>query len=140
MAEEIRRRAIPGVHLGGILTGAELSTAYASADLFVFPSTTETFGNSLLEAMASGLACLTVRAGGIPEFARHEVNALMVDPHDTGALTAGLERLFADWELRGRLREGGLATAQSRGWDRIHDGLLQEYRDAVAAGSAERAA
>ncbi|HXI20926.1 MAG TPA: glycosyltransferase family 1 protein, partial [Gemmatimonadales bacterium] len=71
LEEGLRRRPIPGVHLAGLLSGQELSEAYASADLFVFPSPTETFGNSLLEAMASGLPSLAVAAGGVLEFARH---------------------------------------------------------------------
>jgi len=137
---EIRRRGLPGVHLGGLLTGQALSEAYASADLFVFPSTTETFGNSLLEAMASGLPCLTVRAGGIPEFARDGVNALMVAPHDTAAIGEGLARLLADAALRDRLRAGGLETARSREWGPIYDGLLEQYRAAMVAAQASRAA
>src|SRR5690606_29757703 len=65
---ELRSGGLPGVHVAGLLEGRALSEAYASADLFVFPSATETFGNSLLEAMASGLPSLAVRAGGVLEF------------------------------------------------------------------------
>ena len=140
LESEIRGRERDGVHLGGLLTGQALSEAYASADLFVFPSTTETFGNSLLEAMASGLPCLTVRAGGIPEFARDGANALMVAPHDTAAIGEGLSRLLSDTALRARLREGGLETARSRPWGAIYAGLLEQYRAAMAAGRSLRAA
>jgi phosphatidylinositol alpha 1,6-mannosyltransferase len=140
LEDDIRERQLPGVHLGGLLTGQALSEAYASADLFVFPSSTETFGNSLLEAMASGLPCLTVRAGGIPEFANHDVNALMVPPHDTAALGQGLARLMTDAPLRERLRAGGLETARSREWDAIFDGLLGEYRAAMVEAPASQAA
>jgi glycosyltransferase involved in cell wall biosynthesis len=140
LEDNIRERQLPGVHLGGLLTGQALSEAYASADLFVFPSSTETFGNSLLEAMASGLPCLTVRAGGIPEFANHDVNALMVPPHDTAALGQGLARLMTDAPLRERLRAGGLETARSREWDAIFDGLLGEYRAAMVEAPASQAA
>jgi glycosyltransferase involved in cell wall biosynthesis len=136
----LRERPIPGVHLAGLLTGRELSEAYASADLFVFPSTTETFGNSLLEAMASGLPSLSVRAGGVMEFAEHDVNAWLAAPGDTGALTAALGRLLADAPLRARLVQGALATAESRRWDRIYDQLIEDYRQAAGAGREERAA
>ena len=71
LEDEIRRREMPGVHVTGLLQGPELSAAYASADIFTFPSTTETFGNSLLEAMGSGLPSLVAAAGGVLEFAEH---------------------------------------------------------------------
>jgi glycosyltransferase involved in cell wall biosynthesis len=127
MAEGLRRRPLPGVHLGGLLNGDELAEAYASADLFVFPSSTETFGNSLLEAMASGLPSLAVEAGGVMEFARHERNAWLARAQDTQSLTDGLRQLLADADLRRRLAEGGLATAAGRRWDVIYDRLLDDY-------------
>ncbi len=83
LEEELRRAALPGVHVAGLLSGAALSAAYASADLFVFPSATETFGNSLLEAMGSGLPSLAVNGGGVVEFAEHEANAWLARPQDT---------------------------------------------------------
>ncbi|MDD2676891.1 MAG: glycosyltransferase [Methylacidiphilaceae bacterium] len=60
-------RLLPDALFAGILTGKELSEAYASADLFIFPSTTDTFGNAVLEAMASGLPVVVSDAGGPPE-------------------------------------------------------------------------
>ena len=137
---ELRARAIPGIHLAGLLTGRDLGEAYASADLFVFPSSTETFGNSLLEAMGSGLPAIGVRAGGVLEFAMHDRNAWLVPPHDTAALTGALERLMGDAALRVRLSTGALATAESRRWDQIYDQLLEDYRLAAAARRASRAA
>lgn len=139
MAEWLRRRPVPGVHLTGLLSGRELSEAYASADLFVFPSSTETFGNSLLEAMASGLPSLAVSAGGVLEFARNGENALLVKPQDGTALTEGLRRLLTDDALRSRLAAGGLATAATRRWDAIYDQLLEDYAE-VARARRDRAA
>lgn len=139
MAEGLARRPVAGVHLGGLLTGEALSEAYASADCFVFPSQTETFGNSLLEAMASGLPSLAVAAGGVLEYARQGENALLVDPRETQGLTTGLRTLLRDAGLRARLAQGGLVTAAARGWDRIYDQLLADYAE-VAATRRERAA
>jgi glycosyltransferase involved in cell wall biosynthesis len=140
LEEELRRAAIPGVHVAGLLSGQQLAEAYASADLFTFPSPTETFGNSLLEAMGSGLPSLAVNAGGVVEFAEHGVNAWLARPHDTGALTDGLERLLRDEGLRRRLAAGAIATAASRPWDRIHDGLIEDYRRAAEARRRTQAA
>jgi glycosyltransferase involved in cell wall biosynthesis len=131
LEERLRRRPVAGVHLAGLRSGVELSEAYASADLFVFPSATETFGNSLLEAMGSGLPSLAVRAGGVLEFA-HDDNALLVKPQDTAALTDGLKRLLQDGDLRARLTAGALQTAGERDWATINDQLLADYADAAS--------
>jgi len=140
LAEPIRRRRIPGVHVVGLLEGAALSAAYASADIFAFPSTTETFGNVLIEAMASGLPSVAAGAGGVLEFARHGDNAWLVAPGSTDAFTAGLERLLADAPLRRRLTAGALRTAEERRWDLIDDRLLEDYRRAAGRKEMVRAA
>jgi glycosyltransferase involved in cell wall biosynthesis len=139
LEEEIRRREPPGVHTTGLLRGRELSEAYASADIFTFPSPTETFGNSLLEAMGSGLPSLVAAAGGVLEFAEHGRNAWLVAPNSTEAITEGLGRLLADAALRRRLGQGGLQTAAARRWDVVYDQLVSDYR-AAAASRATRAA
>jgi glycosyltransferase involved in cell wall biosynthesis len=131
LEEEIRRRQLPGVHVLGLMHGRALAEAYASADLFVFPSATETFGNSLLEAMGSGLPCLAAGAAGVLEFAQHGRNALLVTPNSSGAIAQGLGRLLKDAALRQRLAQGGLASAAERRWDEVYDQLLNDYREAI---------
>jgi glycosyltransferase involved in cell wall biosynthesis len=130
---EIRRRQIPGVHVAGLLDGQPLSAAYASADIFAFPSATETFGNSLLEAMGSGLPPLVAAAGGVLEFSQHGGNAWLVEPNSVAAIAAGLQRLLTDANLRRRLAEGALRTAHERRWDEVYDQLLEDYQDAIDA-------
>ena len=140
LEEEIKRRAIPGVHVTGLLQGHELSAAYASADVFTFPSPTETFGNSLLEAMGSGLPALVAGSGGVMEFSEHGRNALVVAPDSVDSIVDGLGRLLADPALRRRLADGGLATARERDWSRVYDLLLSDYRAAAAGKGITRAA
>ena len=140
LEDEIRRREIPGVFVSGLLQGEALSAAYASADLFAFPSTTETFGNSLLEAMGSGLPSLVGASGGVLEFATHGSNAWLVEPDSAAAVTDGLRRLLTDSALRRRLAAGALATARARDWDRVYDRLLEDYQAAIDAKEATRAA
>jgi phosphatidylinositol alpha 1,6-mannosyltransferase len=140
LEDGIRRKNLPGVHVLGLLHGRELAEAYASADIFVFPSSTETFGNSLLEAMGSGLPCLAVGAGGVLEFARHGRNAWLVGPNNAPALAQGLRRLLQEPALRQQLAAGGLATAAERSWDEVYDRLLQDYQDAIDARAVVRAA
>ncbi|HEY9442148.1 MAG TPA: glycosyltransferase family 1 protein [Gemmatimonadales bacterium] len=133
LEDEIRRRELPGVHVTGLMKGRELAEAYASADIFTFPSPTETFGNSLLEAMGSGLPSLVAAAGGVLEFAEHGRNAWLVAPNSTEAITDGLGRLLADAALRRRLAGGALQTAGERRWDVVYDRLVADYRAAASS-------
>lgn len=130
----------PRVTLAGVLTDRALGAAYASADLFAFPSSTETFGNVLLEAMGSGLPSLAVAAGGVLDFAEHGRNAFLVAPDSVGAIRSGLATLLADPALRRRLAAGALATARRRDWATIFDGVESVYRGAIRPAALPRAA
>lgn len=126
---EARYRAVApaGTVFAGRLTGRALSEFYASADIFLFPSVTETFGNVVLEAMASGLAVLAPDWGATTELATTET-ALQFPASDPAALADRVERLVADPALRRRLAEAALAAARSRTWDAVFDGLVTDYR------------
>jgi phosphatidylinositol alpha 1,6-mannosyltransferase len=141
MEDAIRRSGLPRVHLTGSKFGVDLSAAYASADLFVMPSESETFGNVTLEAMASALPALAVAAGGVLDFGCHDENAWLVDPRHPTDWVTSLDRLLADPRLRARLGRAARATALGRGWGPVFDGLLHEYVEAAGArqGNAQAA-
>ncbi len=80
-----RRRwpaTLPDAVFTGYLTGEPLATAYASADIFVFPSTTDTFGNVIIEAQASGLPVIVSDLGGPKELVEDVVNGIVTKAHD----------------------------------------------------------
>jgi glycosyltransferase involved in cell wall biosynthesis len=133
MEDTLRRHRIPGVHLVGFLYGPDLARAYASSDIFAFPSTTETFGNVLLEAMASGCAPVVAEAGGVLDFTAHEQNALYTRPDDTASFTEQLGRIVRDADLRRELSRNARRTAELRDWGPIYDLLEDDYRLAVLA-------
>lgn len=117
---------LPNVVLTGEKRGAELARIYASADAFVFPSGTETFGNVLLEAMASGLPAICTDSGGVTDYTVQGQNALVCRYGDPDSLTQAILAML-DPGLRSRIREQALRTARSKSWDAIFDSLMGHY-------------
>lgn len=123
---------LPDAHFAGHQAGEALSRWYASADVFVFPSTTETFGNVVLEALASGVPAVVVARGGPPELIEPETNGLVARPNDPADLAACVERLLRDAALRRALGERARAGSAAYDWDAINGGLLDGYAALIA--------
>lgn len=132
--------ARPGLEkrLGGVArfvgyrSGGDLADHYAASDLFAFASLTETFGNVILEAMASGLPVVAVRAGGPGDTVRPGVNGLLVEPTDPPARFAdALIGMVDDAEGRRRLAVAARSYALSQTWDAIMGALRARYLDAI---------
>lgn len=133
-----RAAAPAGTWFAGALAGERLSAFYASADAFVFPSTTETFGNVVLEAMASGVPVIAPDRGATLELA-HEDSALPFRAGDAASLASRVEALLGDPGLREEKRATGLNVAGTRSWDAVWDGLLRDYRAALGVTRADSA-
>lgn len=119
------------VVFAGYLKGEELSQAYASADLFVFTGANETFGNVVLEAMASGLAVIVPRAGGVTDFVHDGQNGLLFDTESTQSLVDAVRRLIDCPEVAHELVTNALDYAYNRDWDSVFDGLIEEYANLI---------
>lgn len=120
-------RSYPDALFLGTLSGEALWTAYASADCFVFPSPSETLGNVVLEAMASGLPVLAVNEGGVLDNVVDGKTGLLVPPRDVYAFQDGMRLLFYGDGTRKRLAANGLAHAQSRSWNDVFASMLGRY-------------
>jgi glycosyltransferase involved in cell wall biosynthesis len=117
------------VTFAGYLEGQALSDAYAAADVFVFPSRSETLGNVVLEAFASGLPVVGVRDGGTIENVRDGVNGILCAPGDVDAFAQGIRHLADDASLRQRLGRNARAWAEARTWDAAFAPLTGAYRE-----------
>jgi glycosyltransferase involved in cell wall biosynthesis len=118
--------ALPDVTFTGHLSGEALSTAYASADLFVFPSETETFGNVVLEAMASGLPVVTSDRVAPQELVEDGVSGYAA-PIGAG-FRRRVEELLRNGEARRRMGEAARRFAATRSWTAVFEALLADYR------------
>ena len=120
-------KAPPGTTFLGELHGDELATLYASADAFCFPSTTDTFGQVMLEAAASGLPAAAAAAGGALELVQDGRTGLLAPPDDPIALAAAIRELSAFPERRRRFGQAARAAALERTWQRSFDELTHAY-------------
>ncbi len=128
---DIKESGIENVVLTGFVRGEMLAELYADSDLFVFPSGTETFGNVLLEAMASGCPCICTDSGGVTDFTTHNENAYVVPYRNADALSAAVETLIENETLRKQLSAGALKKAKSRSWDGVMEYLISGYGDVL---------
>ncbi|MBV9421938.1 MAG: glycosyltransferase [Solirubrobacterales bacterium] len=122
----------------GWLAGDELARAYASADLFLFASRTDTFGQVILEAQASGLPVVAVEEGGPASLIEHGATGLLA-PADPEALADAVLSLVRAPLLRGRLARAAFATVRDRTWEGSLERLAAGYRLALGAGARARA-
>ncbi len=115
----------------GYLGGHELAEAYASADVFCFPSTTETLGFAGLEAMASGVPVVGANAGGIPHLFTDGVEGFLHAPHDADQIVERIRRLVDDPALREQMGRAARVEAQRHSWRAATEALVRYYQLAI---------
>jgi phosphatidylinositol alpha 1,6-mannosyltransferase len=115
----------------GFLHGDDLARAYASSDIFFFPSESETFGNVTLEAMASGLPAVNAIASGSNSLVVEGETGYLVSAREEAGLAAKLETLVEDEGLRRRMGAAARQRALTFSWDHILSGLLDSYRSVL---------
>lgn len=127
----IEERAPQGIFLG-FQGGTDLARAYASSDVMFNPSSTETFGNVTLEAMASGLPVVAARATGSLSLVAEGINGMLTSPDDVEESADALAVYILEPELRRMAGEAGIRAAQRYDWERINGQLLSRYLRVVA--------
>ena len=118
LGESLRKRNV-GYVIAGRLVNGKLSAHYASGDVFLFPSTTETFGNVTLEAMASGLGIVAYRYAAAREHLEDGRSALLAPLDDSAAFIAAACRMVRDMRLARTLGTAARRTAEALTWERI---------------------
>ncbi len=115
----------------GYRYGEDLVAAYRAADLFVFPSTTETFGLVALEAMACRLPVIAARRGGITDTVAHNHNGLLFDPENPGEIREQVRQMKDNRSLLQSFAEAGWQHALRQDWRSTMDQLVGFYRMAL---------
>jgi len=122
---------LPDAIFTGLLTSDDLARAVASADVFLNPSITETFGNVTLEAMACALPVIAAEATGSTNLVRQDITGTLVDGTESEEFADALEAYARDPALRRRHGNAGLAVAQTMDWDTINSAVIRAYTHAI---------
>jgi glycosyltransferase involved in cell wall biosynthesis len=118
-------------HFTGLLTGDDLAAAYASADLFVFPSTTETLGMAMIEALSSGLPVVAARSGAVHEIISEGENGILYEPDSERDLAATVRHIIEDETLRTSFSQAARVAAEKRDWEAATITLREYYEEAL---------
>jgi phosphatidylinositol alpha 1,6-mannosyltransferase len=129
------REILPDAVYTGFLTGDELATAYASSDIFLFPSDTETFGNVTLEAMTCGLPCIVADAIGSKSLVDNDENGYLVPVNKPEKFVDALHKLATSEELRKNMSIKSLEKSRLYSWDQINRQLLKYYEELLNRNS-----
>jgi glycosyltransferase involved in cell wall biosynthesis len=124
---------LPNAVFTGLLSGERLATALASGDILLNPSSTETFGNVNLEAMASGLAIVCADAANTRALLQHGRSAMLCSPSDPAAFSEAVSALINDTTLRDQLRREAHRLSGAYRWPEILDNAVDIYDEALVA-------
>lgn len=131
MKSELENQAPDNMTFTGYQKGNSLSKLYASSDLFIFPSTTETFGNVVLEALACGTPAIGANAGGVKEIIKHNKTGFLCKPRGTDDFVTNITNLLQDPVKLKDMSYEARKEALSRSWNAIFEDLLFHYEEVI---------
>jgi phosphatidylinositol alpha 1,6-mannosyltransferase len=126
---------LPHAIFTGFLTGPNLATVYASSDIFVFPSDSESFGSVTLEAMASGLPCVCADATGSRSLVVAGETGFLASADDAKGFARHITTLAQDRDMRRSMGEAARARALTFSWDETMARLLGYYKTLLAGAT-----
>lgn len=128
VAESELRSKMPQAYFLGNLSHADLSIVYASCDVFLFPSDTESFGNVVLEAMASGLPVVAANSGGPVGIIREGETGFLCASHTASEYVDCIDLLMSNRDMRHRIIDKGLAHVNNFSWKTLSDIYFNDLR------------
>ncbi|EKN65929.1 hypothetical protein BABA_18072 [Neobacillus bataviensis LMG 21833] len=128
LREELEDNSPANMAFTGYLTGGELAEIYSASDLFVFPSPTETFGNVVIEALASGTPVIAANSGGVKNIIQPGVTGYLCETGNAAEFAHAILKLLENKSLRSQFAQEGRDYALAQSWDAILAQLLWHYQ------------
>ena len=135
VAMDTLKQKMPNAYFFGQVEHQELATIYASADIFFFPSITETYGNVVVEAMASGLPCVIANGGGSKSFITQGQNGFVCSPNDANEYFDKITQLLSNENLYQQFVKEGLLYTENMSWDQL---VNTYFKDLVLLSNTQK--
>lgn len=128
VAKEVLEEKMPEAFMLGKVEHEKLAMLYASADVFVFPSVSETYGNVVVEAMASGCPCVIAKGGGSQSLVKHGETGFLCEPMNPADYFERIEELMNAVEVREKIIRNGLVYTKNLDWDILANTYFADIR------------
>lgn len=138
LRHDLEEQAETNMSFFGYMDGKHLAEIYSASDLFVFPSASETFGNVVLESLASGTPVIGVNAGGVKNIIKEGVTGYLCTPGNAPEMTNAITQLLNNDKRREQMGIAGREYALTKRWDRIFETLIWHYETVIEETSQQK--
>ncbi len=131
VAKDALKEKMPDAFMLGKISHDKLAILYASSDIFLFPSVSETYGNVVVEAMASGCPCVIAKGGGSQSLVKHGETGFLCEPNNPIDYYERIEEIMSSEELRKKFVSNGLAYTKTLDWDVLANTYFEDVKQLV---------